>query len=160
MTDLLKGRPDNCDQRASQSAATIKLEYRCIRPKSCEALTYLLWRGRHRTNSIQFNSRDTHRAIRGIETGDQQPPCLRVGRPDINEYRASSTATKDASTIMRKSVETVTVNPLQDVEMRPRSLTYRQRMFRNEMEVYLILFSFLFCSFPLSVSCACCWSPR
>ena len=27
-TDLLKGRPDNCDQRASQSTATIKLEYK------------------------------------------------------------------------------------------------------------------------------------
>jgi hypothetical protein len=26
--DLLKGRPDNCDQRASQSTATIKLEYK------------------------------------------------------------------------------------------------------------------------------------
>ena len=27
-SDLLKGRPDNCDQRASQSTATIKLEYK------------------------------------------------------------------------------------------------------------------------------------
>jgi len=26
--DLLKGRPDNRDQRASQSTATIKLEYK------------------------------------------------------------------------------------------------------------------------------------
>ena len=26
--DLLKGRPDNCDQRASQSTATIELEYK------------------------------------------------------------------------------------------------------------------------------------
>ena len=27
-SDLLKGRPDNCDQRASQSTATIELEYK------------------------------------------------------------------------------------------------------------------------------------
>ena len=35
-SDLLKGRPDNCDQRASQSTATIKLEYKqnIRRPKS------------------------------------------------------------------------------------------------------------------------------
>ena len=54
--DLLKGRPDNRDQRASQSTATIKLEHKTT---SCEALI-CCGRGGAASNqysTIQYNTK-------------------------------------------------------------------------------------------------------